>query len=253
MLFKKNVFHHGAAAILLSGFCLPAAATCCAPLDNESSWVTSISVGLGAASAGQTQTFNLAPGVSKRYVAKKTRNFLPEGELFWGVQKGLNFLQLQGQVGLAVATTGNAKLQGKIWDDTNLQFNNHNYQYKIRHSGIALKGKLLADRGYWTLPWISASLGLGLNQAHTYTNAPTIFEAQPTSNFASHTTMGFSYTLGVGVQQIINDNWQIGLGYEFADWGKSELGRAPGQTMNSGLSLNNLYTNSILLNFTYSI
>lgn len=43
-----------------------------------------------------------------------------------------------------------------------------------------------------------------------------------------------------------------GIGYEFADWGRSQLNRAPGQTLNSGLSLSHLYTNGFLFNLTYS-
>lgn len=78
-----------------------------------------------------------------------------------------------------------------------------------------------------------------------------IFEALPNPNFADHTKTAFTYTLGVGVQKAFNDHWQVGIGYEFADWGKSKLGRASGQTMNSGLALNHLYTNGILFNLTY--
>ncbi len=78
-----------------------------------------------------------------------------------------------------------------------------------------------------------------------------LFEALPNSNFTNHTKTAFTYTLGAGVQKALNDHWQAGVGYEFADWGKSELGRALGQTMNSGLTLNHLYTNAVLLNLTY--
>ncbi|HHS9463875.1 TPA: outer membrane protein, partial [Legionella anisa] len=76
-------------------------------------------------------------------------------------------------------------------------------------------------------------------------------EALPNPDFADHTKTAFTYTLGAGVQKALNDHWQIGAGYEFADWGKSELGRAFGQTMNSGLALNHLYTNGVLFNLTY--
>ncbi|HAT8718368.1 TPA: porin family protein, partial [Legionella pneumophila] len=61
----------------------------------------------------------------------------------------------------------------------------------------------------------------------------------------------FTYTLGAGVQKSISEHWQLGVGYEFADWGKSELGRASGQTLNEGLKLNHLYTNGVVLNLTY--
>ncbi|HHX3357169.1 TPA: outer membrane protein, partial [Legionella anisa] len=94
-------------------------------------------------------------------------------------------------------------------------------------------------------------VGVGFNRAHDFTNTPLIFEALPNPDFADHTKTAFTYTLGAGVQKALNDHWQIGAGYEFADWGKSELGRAFGQTMNSGLALNHLYTNGVLFNLTY--
>ncbi|MGL6035737.1 MAG: porin family protein, partial [Legionella sp.] len=62
-----------------------------------------------------------------------------------------------------------------------------------------------------------------------------------------------AYTVGAGLQKSLNDNWQVGVGYEFADWGKSQLASAPEQTLNSGLGLNHLYTNGVLLNVTYVI
>lgn len=71
-------------------------------------------------------------------------------------------------------------------------------------------------------------------------------------NFASNTTAAFTYTLGVGVERNINLHCQVGIGYEFADWGMSQLSRASGQTLNTGLSLSHLYTNGLLFNLTYS-
>ncbi|HAT1762786.1 TPA: porin family protein [Legionella pneumophila] len=213
-------------------------------------WVSSIAAGPVWARGGETQTFFLAPEIEKTYAARKSTNVLASGELFVGIQKTWSS-QWLGQLGLAAATTGNAKLQGVIWDDADPEFNNHSYQYKIRNSRIAVKGKLLLDKGYWLMPWVSASLGVGFNRAHEYSNAPLIFEALPNPNFADHTKTAFTYTLGAGVQKAFNDHWQVGIGYEFADWGKSELGRADMQTMNSGLALNHLYTNGVLLNLTY--
>ena len=43
----------------------------------------------------------------------------------------------------------------------------------------------------------------------------------------------------------------MGCGYEFADWGKTRLGRALGQSINSGLALNHIYTNGVVFNLTY--
>ena len=213
-------------------------------------WVGTISVGPVWQSNGNTQTFYLAPNIEKSYAANSSTNAMADGEVFLGLQKDLPH-QFQGQLGLAVAVAGNAKLSGNIWDDADPQFNNYTYLYKVNHVHLALKGKLLADRGYWLTPWVSGSLGVGFNRAYSFSNTPTIFEAVPNNNFSSNTETAFTYTLGAGVQRVLNQHWQVGIGYEFADWGQSELGRASGQTLNSGLSLNHLYTNGFLLNLTY--
>jgi opacity protein-like surface antigen len=220
------------------------------PVSKDWTWVGSVSAGPVWARGGETQTFFLAPEIEKTYVARKSNNALAAGELFLGIQKSLS-PQWLGQLGLAGAITGNAKLQGVIWDDADPQFDNYRYQYKVWNGRVAVKGKLLLDKGYWLMPWVSASLGVGFNSAHDFTNTPLIFEALPNPNFTNHTKTAFTYTLGAGVQKALNAHWQIGAGYEFADWGKSELGRAQGQTLNTGLALNHLYTNGVLFHLTY--
>ena len=216
----------------------------------KSSGVATLSVGPVWESAGNTQTFYLAPNIEKTYAANHASHALVDGEFFLGIQKPIRE-KLDAQIGLAVATTGNASLSGTIWDDADSLFNNYTYSYQVRHTHVAIKGKLLADRGYFVTPWVSGSLGVGFNQAHDYSNTPTISEAVVMSNFASNTITAFTYTLGVGVERHLNLHWQAGVGYEFADWGRSQLNRASGQTLSSGLSLSHLYTNGFLFNLTY--
>lgn len=213
-------------------------------------WVSTISAGPVWEGAGQTQTFYLTPNIIKTYTAEHAAHVLFDGEVFIGIQKELPKAFL-GQIGLAVAATTNAKLSGNIWDDADSTFNNYSYSYQIQHTHIAVKGKFLADRGYWVMPWVSASLGVGFNAAHDFQNTPLISEAVTMTNFASNTHTSFTYTLGAGVQKVLNSHWQAGIGYEFTDWGQSQLNRASGQTLNSGLSLNHLYTNGVLFNLTY--
>ncbi|RUR08544.1 outer membrane protein [Legionella sp. km772] len=213
-------------------------------------WVGSFSAGPVWENGGSTQTFYLTPEIEKSYVANRSTNTLFDGEVFLGMQKIFS-QTLQGQLGVAVAATSNANLSGVIWDDADSQFDNFTYRYTIQHTHVAVKGKLLVDKGYWLIPWISASLGVGFNNARSFNGEPIIFEAVETPDFASHTQTSFTYTLGAGVQKALNQHWQVGVGYEFADWGKSQLGRAREQTQNSGLTLNHLYTNGILFNLTY--
>ena len=216
----------------------------------RSSGVATFSLGPVWESAGDTQTFYLAPETEKTYAANHASHSLTDGEIFLGIQKPLR-AQLEGQIGLALAMTDNAALTGNIWDDADPQFNNYSYNYNVRHTHIALKGKLLANIGYLVTPWVSGSVGVGFNQAHDFSNTPTISEAIVMPNFTSNTTSTLTYTLGVGIERTINPHLQVGIGYEFADWGKSQLGRAAGQTMSTGLSLSHLYTNGFLCNLTY--
>ena len=214
-------------------------------------WVGSIAAGAVWARGGEAQTFYLAPEIEKTYAAKKSTNAIASGELFVGLQKPLTS-QWLGQLGFAAAITGNTKLQGVIWDDADPQFGSYSYQYKVRNTRVAVKGKLFLDKDYWIMPWVSISLGVGFNRTHDFTNTPLIFEALPNNNFTDHTKTSFTYTLGAGMQKSVGEHWQLGVGYELSDWGKSDLSRAFGQTMNSGLSLNHLYTNGVLLNLTYA-
>ncbi len=216
----------------------------------KSSWVATLSLGQAWERAGHTQAFYLDPSIKKAYVAQDASHALLDGELFLGIQQPLRE-KLEGQIGLAVATTGNAALSGHVWDDAEPQFNNYTYRYQVKHTHVALKGKLLADRGYVVKPWVSASVGVGFNEAHDFSNTPIIPEAVVMPNFTSNTKTAFTYTLGVGVERHLNPHWQAGVGYEFADWGRSQLSRASGQTLNSGLSLSNLYTNGFVFNLTY--
>ncbi len=213
-------------------------------------WVTSVSVGPVWERGGKTQTFNLTPTIERTYAAQRDTHGFFNGEIFVGLQKTLS-QSILGQLGLAVAATSHAKPSGSIWDDADPQFNNYVYRYHIQHTHIAVKGKLLAERGYWLTPWISGSVGVGFNKSRDFENTPTIFEALPNPNFASHTKSDFTYTLGAGVQKALNAHWQAGVGYEFADWGRSSLGRAAGQTLNNGLALRHLYTKGVLFNLTY--
>lgn len=216
----------------------------------DMTWVTALNIGPAWASGGESQTFSLAPDTEKTYAAKQSTNALMSSELFVGLQSSLTSKWL-GQFGVAVATTSNATMQGEIWDDADSQFTNYQYQYALRQTRVAAKCKLIFDSGYWLMPWLSASIGVGFNRAHDFTNSPLIFEALPNANFTSSTTTAFTYTLSAGVQQSITHHWWVGIGYEFADWGSSELGRASGQILNSGLSLNHLYTHEMLINLTY--
>lgn len=218
--------------------------------DKDWAWVGTVSAGPLWARGGEAQHFFLTPSIEKTYMPIKSTQALAAAELFIGKQKSLSS-QWLGQLGFALATTGNTKLQGLIWDEGDPLFDNHSYQYKVTSTRIAVKGKLLLEKDCGLLPFVSASLGLGFNRAHRFNNTPLIFEALTLPNYEENTNTAFSYTLGAGAQKVINEHWQLGIGYEFADWGKSKLGQALGQLSSSRLTINHLYSNGILFTLSY--
>lgn len=237
--------------VSISAFNMTAFAGTMGPISvpSKKTIVGTLSAGPLWASAGRMQAFYLTPEVEKNYTSNSTTSAFPEGELFLGMQKTLPH-QLFARLGVALATTGNISSNGVIWDDADPQFDNYNYAYKVQNTKIALKGVLLLDKGSFLMPWISGSIGVGFNYAHSFTNTPLIFEAVPNNNFTNHTNTSFTYSVGAGVQKTLNAHWQTGVGYEFANWGRAGLGRAVGQTLNNGLSLNHVYTNGLIFNIT---
>lgn len=216
-------------------------------------YIITLSLGPSLVRGDETQTLFLQPDVQKTYTSNQKNDAIASGELFLGLQRQHN-IHLQGQLGLAVMITSHANMSGDIWEDADPDFNNYIYTYKIKHTSVAVKGKILIDmnmRGMSLQPYINGSAGVGFNYADGFKITPKLFEEVPAPRFSANTETAFTYTLGVGLQKTINLHWQAGLGYEFADWGKSQLGRAPGQTLNSGLHLSHLYTNTMQLNLSY--
>ena len=208
------------------------------------------SIGPTWTSPGSQQTLELTPQIEKTYTAYKPQNTLADGEVFLGIKRDLPY-DLFTHIGISGALTSQAGLSGEIWDDGDAAFNNYVYGYHIQHGHVALKAKVFKDLASSVLPWVSGSVGVGFNRANGFHNTPLISEALPQSNFGNYTQTSFTYTVGAGLQKIINSNWQAGIGYEFADWGGSELNAAQGQTINSGLDLNHVYTNGLMFNLTY--
>ena len=216
----------------------------------HSNYVTTLSILPGWEMNGQDRTITLTNGVNttQGYYPRADKNVVLNWELFFGRQLWLNDRFL-GQLGLDIGTTGNANLAGVIIDSSNSIVANYTYGYQVKHSYIALKGKLLADTNYIVTPWVSLGLGVGLNQANQFTISPTSVTGQSPPNFISHTESAFTYTLGIGVQRKLTKHWHLGVGYEFIDWGASKL--LPGANVNNPLTASRLNFNELVMNFTY--
>ncbi len=213
--------------------------------------VFSLSVGPSWSNINRSQSFYLEPDVFKSYIARQHTSTFVTGEIFGGIQRVIS-PNLLGQIGAEIAATTPKHLSGDIWEDGDPDFDNYIYHYRIQHTRVALKGKLVSTAFPIVQPYIGASVGVGINNASEFNIEPKIIEEVPAPPFSSRTRASFAYTLNAGLQRAVDANWSTGVGYEFADWGRAGLGRAPGQTLNSGLSVSHIYVHSLMLSLIYT-
>lgn len=225
-------------------------------LDDQSKkcnqYFISFSGGPGWTNAGRSQTIALEPDVISAYVPQNltNSNIMANGELYFGLQNSF-FEHIQSQLGLALYGSSHATLEGYIQVDGDPNFQNYEYKYKINHEHLALKSKWIAENTFDINPYISASIGVGLNHSYSFSINPLISQEIPPPPFKSHTKVAFSYTVGIGLQHTIDCHYTVALGYELGAWGASGLNRAEGQTLGNGLRLSNLYTQALAFNVTY--
>lgn len=220
-------------------------------VDQQSGTVFALSLGPTWNDGAKTKTVVLTPEIFNTYSSDRAVHTLGSGELFLGWQQPVlsNWL---AQMGIAVAASTNNKLKGDVWMDASPEFNNYTYRYDVNHVHLAVKGKLLTAQEYFLVqPYLSGSLGLGFNHAHSFSSTPKIDPEIPMIPFASATNPALSYTLGLGLQKTFAEHLSAGAGYEFSDWGKSKLGKVNGQLYNNVLSASHLYNNSLMFNITY--
>jgi len=214
-----------------------------------------LNLGPGWPTSTQDEVIELLPNVSNRYISSNKTDAFIDGELFVGWQKKITkFKHLaESQLGVAYMTTNSAKINGIIWQANDPRFDNETYAYRIKHSHVALRGKLLSATKETFQGYLTGSVGVGFNTSYAFDNYPVISTVLRSPNFQTNTQTAFTWNAAAGIQKILNPNWAMGVGYQFADWGKSHLNRAPGQTLNTGLSFNHFYTSEAQFNLTYSV
>lgn len=201
---------------------------------------------------GQQSLF-FTPELSRTYTITNFTDVLAEGELFLGAQNAIS-ANVDGQLGLVLAAASNVTLSGGIWDFDDPRFDNYNQSFTMSPSRIAIGGKLLRKKHPRYQPWVNGSIGLGLNKAYHHRVFSKECEAVvlPQGNFSNHTKKSFSYSVGAGIQRVLTTHWQVGLGYEFTDWGQSQLIRSTENLpYQQDLVIKRLYTNALLFNLTW--
>ena len=187
------------------------------------------------------------PPMNEHFIADTSTVILGTGEIYFGLQRLVSPTVI-GQFGINVAGASDVDLSGVI--DVNGVPAVNAYTYKVSHARVELKGKLIAAACRYVQPYLSGSAGVGFNHSHDY--IPTTINAvlYPPSWFDTNSNVSFTYTLGAGAQKMITRNWQVGVGYEFADWGKNFLG-GDDNLLNTGPGSPHLYTQTLLFSVGY--
>ena len=213
--------------------------------------VVTVSLGATWSSVAHQETITLLPTVLNTYVEPRQTDTLFEGEVFVGYQQVLEKNNLAWQLGLTYLRATSAKISGTVWQLGLPQFENQVYTYKINHQHVAVKAKLLQSPEKPVQLYVSGSIGVGFNDAHGFNNLPLIETVVASPNFTDKTMSALSYTLSAGLQKSLSQHWLLGAEYQFVDWGRSELGPASGQTINTGIRMQHLYTNGLQIVLTH--
>lgn len=213
-------------------------------------WASIITLSAGPTWAwpGQSQFLYLGnPALPYYFDAQEKTNLIGTGEIFFGLQRAVS-RNIIGQLGLGVAVASDVENSGYVNSEDILAINT--YQYKVSHARVEMKGKLIAAAVPFLQPYLSASAGIAFNRAHNYRSVSINEDIYPIFGFERNSEVGFAYSAGVGVQKMLNPYWQVGVGYEFADWGKNYLSANNfGKTV--GLGSAYLYTNELLISISY--
>lgn len=214
--------------------------------------VLTLSAGPVFTQPGKTQTLFIQSDLVKSYQPQLQTETLGNGEIYVGKQRAWHAND-QVRVGLAIAATSRATLMGTIWDDADPNFDNFTYRGEVEQLRVMAEGKWLYDWRDTLLPYLSGGIGVGFNRSYDFTNTPKLVEQVAPPAFTNTTHTAFTYTLGVGLEKKLDKRCTVGIGYQFADWGKSYFGTASGQTIGTGPVLNHLYTSELQFSFNMLI
>lgn len=139
-----------------------------------------------------------------------------------------------------------------------LSVDSFSYQYEVQARQVLFENKLLYNVLYHARvvhPYASAGIGIGINSSHNYrVNILPPFTTF-SNQFSNAERTSFSYRVGLGIDYELTTQLRVGIGYRFADFGKTKLGNAlidQVQTVNN-LSQAHFYTNEVLGQITFVI
>lgn len=210
---------------------------------------TSLSLGADLIRIGRSQAINFAPEITNTFTAANENKPSASMGLVLGFEKKLSH-DIFFQLGMTSYFNTEVNATGHVWEFSLPEFDNFIYHYRIQSSRIMLSSKLMTTIPTKIHPYLNAELGMGFNQARGFAQDRLVADSVPMIPFNDHVEQSLSWALGVGFDIEINSKARIGLGYQFANLGKTKLGLTPSQATNNTLSLSNMYTHQLRVQLT---
>ena len=159
----------------------------------------------------------------------------------WSAELGLSYYRNQA-----------LQASGHIYQFGDPTLNDLDYTFKIQSQRLLLEGKFLyALNTHWQ-PFINLGLGGISNKSYHYNevqNSPTALSL--TSPFGSQRKHSFTYTVGIGLDYTLADNWKVGASIAYADLGKAGLSTSAQQVSGDTIQYRHLHTQEFLIQLTY--
>lgn len=192
------------------------------------------------------QTFNRHTDLETTFLHNKGSNSpVFNGEQFLGVQKRVTS-NLMSQIGLVVGETSTIALNGGIWSGAHSKFHNFNYKYRLSHTDVGVKGKLIYDTTLLMNPYVSAGIGMNFNQTQGLGISSLGNGVVYDPSVENHRSNSFMYQVGVGLHEVLTSHWLLSIGYQFKSIGQTHMNVGRNQ-----LSSGTLYLNSAQFEIAY--
>jgi opacity protein-like surface antigen len=217
--------------------------------------VITLSPGIAYENNAQTQALLLQTSpqnFSNQYVANNDwkHSFLAQlflGKAYYKKEK------LSLDLGATLGFVNDIEVNGVVNQFGLSNFDNLTYQYTINSLSAMGTAKLLYLLTEHIQPYINGSLGFSNNDASFYQETPRILGAVPMLPFGDHSTNSFAYSAGAGLMYYSNEQFSVGLGYQFSDLGKASLSVSVAQQTTQTPSLNHIYLHQLLFNFNWNV
>lgn len=166
-------------------------------------------------------TVEVAPGTYDEFTSDGDFD-----QIGWGLFLGAESEVIEDwlfQFGIGYDVVNFDTIKGDVLGNDHDDYDGIDYQYQLHHQRLNAEFKLLREIDNW-LPYVTASLGAAWNKTSDYKEvSDTVGELARDDLFESTNEADFSFSVGLGIEREITENWRWGLGYLYTDAGDANL------------------------------